>query len=277
MIDLHLHTTRSDGRCEPVELVRRAWGAGIHILSVADHDTVAALPEIRSVATTYGIESIPGIEITAVLGERDVHMLGYFFDPGSAVLATFLEDQRADRVRRVREMAARLTGLGKPIDVDRVTKPSATKPGHSVGRPLVARALVRAGHVADVRQAFDELIGEGRPAYVARRGTTPADVLEIIHQAGGIASLAHPGLLGHDELIGELVERGLTAIEAFHCDHDPAATAHYLGLAAQYGLAVTGGSDYHGDAGRRRDGLGVVELPEEHYRVLLEKAGRRRQ
>lgn len=274
MIDLHLHTTRSDGLCEPVELVRRAWGAGVHILSVADHDTVAALPEIASVAATYDIESIPGIEITAVLGERDVHMLGYFFDPGSAVLAKFLEDQRADRVRRVREMAARLTALGKPINVDRMTKPSATKPGRSVGRPLVAWALVRAGHVSNVRQAFDELIGEGRPAYVARRGTTPADVLDIIHQAGGVASLAHPGLLGHDELIGELVERGLTAIEAYHSDHDPAATAHYLALAAQYGLAVTGGSDYHGDAGHRRDGLGIVELPEEHYQVLLERAGK---
>ena len=272
MIDLHLHTTASDGRCEPVELVRRAWGAGIHVLSVADHDTVAALPEIASVAATYGIESIPGIEITAVVGERDVHMLGYFFDPDSPVLTKFLEDQRADRVRRVREMADKLASLGKPIDVERLTQPSATKPGRSVGRPLVAWALVRAGHVADVRQAFDQLIGEGRPAYVARHGRTPADVLDIIHESGGIASLAHPGLLGHDELIPDLARHGLTAIEAYHSDHDTTATGHYLAVAAQYGLAVTGGSDYHGDAGHRRDGLGVVELPEEHYRVLLDRA-----
>ena len=134
---------------------------------------------------------------------------------------------------------------------------------------------MRAGHVADVRQAFDELIGEGRPAYVARRGTTPAEVLEIIHEAGGIASLAHPGLLGQDELIPDLARRGLSAIEAYHSDHDATTTGHYLAVAAQHGLAVTGGSDYHGDAGHRRDGLGVVELPEEHYRALLERARRK--
>jgi predicted metal-dependent phosphoesterase TrpH len=271
LIDLHLHTTASDGRCEPTELVRRAWGAGIHILSVVDHDTVAALSETASIAAAYGIESVPGIEITAVWGDRDVHVLGYFFDPGSAVLTAFLMDQRADRVCRVRDMAAKLEELGKPIDVERLTRPSAAKPGRSIGRPLVAWALVRAGHVSDVRQAFDELIGEGRPAYVARRGTTPADVLDIIRQAGGVASLAHPGLLGHDELIPELAQRGLTAIEAYHSDHDPAGTAHYLAVAMQYGLAVSGGSDYHGDAGHRRDGLGVIELPEEHYRVLVAK------
>lgn len=272
MIDLHLHTTASDGRCEPPELVRRAWGAGIHILSVTDHDTVAALSETASMAAAYSIESVPGIEITAVWGERDVHVLGYFFDPGSALLTRFLMDQRADRVRRVREMAAKLEELEKPIDVEGLTQPSATKPGRSVGRPLVARALVRAGHVSDVRQAFDELIGEGRPAYVARRGTTPADVLDIIRQAGGIASLAHPGLLGHDELIPELVQSGLTAIEAYHSDHDPAMTAHYRAVATQYGLAVSGGSDYHGNAGHRRNGFGVIELPEEQYSVLLERA-----
>lgn len=275
MIDLHLHTTASDGRCEPAELVRRAWGAGVHVLSVTDHDTVAALSEVAATAGAYGIECIPGIEITAVLGERDVHMLGYFFDAESPVLAAFLQTQRADRVRRVQEMAAKLEALGKPINVERLTKPSVTKPGRSVGRPVVAWALVQAGHVAHVREAFDELLTEGKPAYVARRGSTPADVLDVIHQAGGVASLAHPGLLGCDQFIPDLAEQGLQAIEAYHSDHDPAMTAHYLAVAARHGLAVTGGSDYHGDVGHRRDGLGVVELPEEHYRVLLERAGKK--
>ena len=270
MIDLHLHTTASDGRCDPTELARRAWVAGIHILGVTDHDTVAALSEMASRAAAYGIETIPGIEITAVWGERDVHVMGYFFDPESPALTMFLTAQRADRVRRVHEMASKLEELGKPIDVKRLTEPSATKPDRSLGRPLVAWALVRAGHVRDVRQAFDELIGEGRPAYVARRGSPPAGVLDIIHQAGGIASLAHPGLLGHDELIPELARSGLNAIEAYHSDQDPVVTAHYLQVAARYGLAVSGGSDYHGDSGHRRNGFGVIELPEEHYKVLLQ-------
>jgi len=273
LIDLHLHTTASDGQCEAPELVRRAWGAGVHILSVTDHDTVAALPDLAAPARAYGIETVPGIEITAVLGERDVHVLGYFFDPASPALTAFLQDQRADRVRRAQEIAAKLAALGKPVDVERIMRAADQKPGRSVGRPLVAWAMVRAGHVADPRQAFDQWIGEGRPAYVPRRGSTPADVLEIIREAGGLSSLAHPGLLGCDSLIPDLVERGLTALEAYHCDHDPVLTERYLSMATRHGLAVTGGSDYHGDAGYR-PGLGMVGLPEAHYRVLRERARR---
>jgi len=146
--------------------------------------------------------------------------------------------------------------------------------GRSVGRPLVAGALVRAGHVADVRQAFDELIGEGRPAYLPHRGRPPADVVAVIREAGGIASLAHPGLLGDDPLVVSLAGRGLAAIEAYHGDHDADTTARYLAMAAELGLAVTGGSDYHGDADRRRDALGAVALPEERYNELVERARR---
>lgn len=274
MIDLHLHTTASDGRCEPAELVQRAWSMGVRTLSVTDHDTVAAVAEVTKIGAELGLEVVPGIEITAVLAERDVHVLGYFFDPDSDILDGFLQEQRMDRVRRVREMASRLATLGKPIDVERITEGPGTKAGKALGRPLVAAALVNAGHVADIRQAFDELIGEGRPAYVARRGGTPEEVVKIIRQVGGIASLAHPGPLGHDALIPELAKGGLSAIEAYHSDHDPAATAHYLALAAQYGLAVSGGSDYHGEVGHRRNGLGIVGLPEEHYQVLKARAQR---
>jgi predicted metal-dependent phosphoesterase TrpH len=274
LIDLHLHTTASDGRCEPAELVQRAWSAGVRTLSVTDHDTMAAVREVTTVGVSLGLEVVPGIEITAVLTERDVHVLGYFLDPENGILDEFLQDQRNDRRRRVEEMGTKLAALGKPIDVDQITGGSATRPGRALGRPLVAAALVKAGHVADIRQAFDELIGEGRPAYVARRGGTPSEVVKMIHEAGGIASLAHPGLLRNDALIPELVDSGLAAIEAYHSDHDSAITTHYLSLAAQYGLAVSGGSDYHGEVGHRRNGLGIVGLPEEHYRVLKERARR---
>ena len=269
-----MHTTASDGRCEPAELVHRAWTLGIRTLSVTDHDTVAAVAEVAKVGASLGMEVVAGIEITAVLAERDVHVLGYFFDPDSEILEGFLQEQRTDRVRRVREMATKLASLGKPIDVEQITGAPGTKPGRALGRPLVASALVKAGHVADIRQAFDEFIGEGKPAYVARRGGTPVEVVKIVGQAGGIASLAHPGPLGNDALIPELVDGGLVAIEAYHSDHDSAATAHYLALAAQYGLAVSGGSDYHGEVGHRRNGLGIVGLPDEHYRVLKARAQR---
>jgi len=276
LIDLHLHTTASDGRCEPAELVRRALEAGIRVLSVTDHDTVAALAQVAERAGASGLEAVPGIEITAVSGERDVHVLGYFFDPASVPLAEFLREQRADRVRRVREMAERLARLGKPIDVTHLTQPSDTMSGKSVGRPMVAAALVRAGHVTDIRQAFAELIGEGRPAYVARRGRGPAEVVAMLHDAGGIASLAHPGLLGPlaDVLIPDLARRGLPALEAYHTDHDAHTTERYLSMADALGLVVTGGSDYHGDVGHRAKGFGRISLPEPRYRELKARAGR---
>ena len=140
---------------------------------------------------------------------------------------------------------------------------------------MVARALVRAGHAADMRQAFDELIGEGKPAYVARVGPRPSEVVQIVAEAGGVASLAHPGLLRRDDLIPHLVDAGLPALEAFHSEHDPATTEHYLALADRYGLAVSGGSDYHGEPVRRRSAFGKVGLPAEHFERLSARAAKK--
>ncbi len=276
MIDLHLHTTASDGRLAPAALVRRAWSAGIRTLSVTDHDTVAAVPETAALALAYGIEYVNGIEITAVQDDRDVHILGYYIDPADRRLGEFLDKQRADRIRRVRAIVDRLAGLGKPVDADAVLASSAADSGHPVGRPTVARELVRARHASDVRQAFDELIGEGGAAYVPRQGATPAEVIDLISEAGGIASLAHPGLLGWDDLIPELARSGLAALEVYHSDHNPEMTERYLSLARAHGLAVSGGSDYHGDNEYREASLGRVGLPQEHFAALAARAGRPR-
>lgn len=257
-------------------LVARAWKAGIRTLSVTDHDTVAAVRETAAVASTHGMAFVPGIEITAVQDQRDVHVLGYFIDPSSRRLNEFLEEQRADRVRRVKAMVGRLAELGKPVDVGALTGALPGYPGHLVGRPMVAWALVRAGHVADVQQAFDELIGESQAAYVPRRGVGPAEVIGLIGQAGGIASLAHPGVLGRDDLIPGLAAQGLAAVEAYHTDHDARMTEHYLLLAGAHGLAVSGGSDYHGDAQYRKAGLGRITLPAERFAELAARAGRPR-
>jgi 3',5'-nucleoside bisphosphate phosphatase len=273
VIDLHLHTTASDGRSNPSELVGLAWDAGIRTMSVTDHDTVAAVPQSAALASTCGIDFVPGIELTAVWGQRDVHILGYFIDPASRRLGEFLEGQRADRIRRVRAMADRLASLGKPLNADALVSSSAGDEGHLIGRPMVAWALVCAGHVADIRQAFDELIGEGKPAYVPREGASPAEVIALVSEAGGIASLAHPGVLGCDDLIPELAASGLAALEAYHSDHDARTTEHYLSLARAHGLAVSGGSDYHGDEKYRMAGLGRVTLPAEHLAALAARAG----
>ena len=271
MIDLHLHTTASDGLLRPAELVDMAWRAGIRTMSVTDHDTVAAVAHVAAFARDSGIAFVPGIEITAVHEGRDVHMLGYFFDPEDIAFGEFLERQRADRVRRLGEMVDRLADIGKPINRENVL--AKKDGGGSLGRPTVAKALVKAGHAMDMRQAFDELIGEGKPAFIPRLGPEPSEVVRIIARAGGVSSLAHPGLLKRDDLIPGMVEAGLTALEAFHGDHDAETTEHYLALASRYGILVSGGSDYHGEPVRRKAAFGSVGLPPEYFERLSARAG----
>ncbi len=250
-----------------------AWRAGITTMSVTDHDTVASVAEVEAAAKAFGIGFVPGIEITAVYDYRDVHMLGYFFDRDDDELTAFLERQRADRVRRATAMADRLAEMGKPIDRQKLLTPRER--GRSLGRPMVAKALVNAGHVADTRQAFDQLIGEGKPAFVPRTGPPPAEVISIVRKAGGIVSLAHPGLLKRDELIPDMVNAGLASIEAFHSDHDLATTEHYLAMAERFGIVVSGGSDYHGEKERRRAAFGTVGLSPELFGRLEARAGER--
>jgi predicted metal-dependent phosphoesterase TrpH len=272
VIDLHLHTTASDGLFEPAALVDLAWRAGIRTMSVTDHDTTAALLEAERAAGASGIAFVTGIEITAVHDGRDVHVLGYFIDRDDAALAGFLEKQRADRVRRVEEMADRLAVMGKPVNREALLAPRQS--GRSLGRPMVAKALVQAGHVADTRQAFEQLIGEGRPAFIPRCGPSPADVIGIINRAGGLASLAHPGLLRRDELIPGMIDAGLTAVEAFHSEHDAPTTQRYLSLADRHGIFVSGGSDYHGDKERRKAAFGSVGLPADRFEQLRARVTR---
>jgi predicted metal-dependent phosphoesterase TrpH len=274
VIDLHLHTTASDGRCGPMELVRRARDAGVTALSVTDHDTVAALAEVRALCAAHGIEFVSGIEVTSVWEGRDVHVLGYFFDEQSPAFEEFLIARRRERVARIRAMAARLGALGAPIEIAPIVEAAAVRPDHSVGRPQIARALVSAGHTADTREAFDRLIGEGRPAFVPRTGPLPAEVVALIARAGGIASLAHPGLLGRDDLIPDLARRGLAAIEAYHSEHPAEAIERYRALARAYGLAISGGSDYHGEGERDRS-PGTPALPREDFETLKARAGKR--
>ncbi len=268
MIDLHTHTTASDGRCAPAELVARASGAGVTVLSVTDHDTSAACDLAAAACRTAGIEFVPGIEITAVVDGADVHVLGYFIDMRSAPLETFLAAQRRRRVDRVREMVDRLAAHGIALDADAIVQPGLADPGRAVGRPWIARALVAGGHVADSNEAFDRWLERGRPAFVPRSGASPPDVFARIHEAGGLASLAHPMHVAHDEWLPGFAAAGLDALEAYHTDHNEPATKTYLALAARLGLAVTGGSDYHGDDMHGPGAPGRVSLPREAYERL---------
>jgi predicted metal-dependent phosphoesterase TrpH len=295
LIDLHLHTTASDGRLTPAELVVRAGQARLTTISVTDHDTVAAFADVSAAAGIANIRVVPGIEITAIDQGRDVHVLGYFVDPVSAALGTFLEGQRALRVGRVREIAIRLSTLGMPVDVEAVLQAAATRPGSSVGRPQLARALVAAGYVESVQVAFEQWLATGQPAYVPRTGPSPATVIDVIHEAGGVASFAHPGVTKKDGLIASLADRGLDAIEVYHSDHAPEDVRTYTSLAVRLGVLISGGSDFHGDpfdpfdslrAGspsRKRRGprtnrnvLGAVSLPAPAFEALEARAQQRK-
>jgi hypothetical protein len=271
MIDLHLHTSASDGTDAPDELVRVCRRAGITTMAVTDHDTTAALLETAREAERAGIEFVPGIEITSAWMGNDVHILGYFFDRESPVLTAFLEAQLEDRIRRAREVAERLVELGAPVDMEALI---ARAGGRPVLRPHIAQALVSAGHAGDEQDAFDRFVGEGRPAYVARRGATPSEVVAIIRQAGGVSSMAHPGVTAQDALIPDLAAAGLDAIEAYHTDHSTSETARYLQMAPQLGLAVTGGSDFHGFRSAHSNGFGTVCLPDPDFAAFAARARR---
>ena len=266
MIDLHIHTTASDGTFSPSDLVAKARAAGLSIFSITDHDTTAGSDAAASVAREAGVELIPGIEISAVADARDVHMLGYFIDSTSPRLREFLVRQRDDRLRRLRDIGERLAALGVPVDLEPIAVDAAR--GRSVGRPQIAAALLAAGHVATRNEAFDRFLESGAPAFVPRRGSRPEEVIHIIHEAGGIVSIAHPGLTQRDDLLPALVAAGLDALEARHSDHDAAIEARYRAMARDLGIAVSGGSDFHGDSGHRVGALGLVTLPAEDFAVL---------
>jgi predicted metal-dependent phosphoesterase TrpH len=253
--------------------VRRA---GITVFSVTDHDTMASVAKASTLAAEHGLTCVPGIEITSVHEGHDVHVLGYFLDADSAPLNALLARIRALRVERAAEISARLAAAGAPIDVEALIGGANVQSPKSIARPQIARALVAAGHVADVSEAFDRYLSEGCCAYVPHRGPSPGETIRTIREAAGIASLAHPGTGRRDEIVPGLVDAGLAAIEAYHSAHDEPATARYLALARAHGVAVSGGSDFHGEGTRRSEFFGVVNLPPEEFDRLASRGAARR-
>jgi predicted metal-dependent phosphoesterase TrpH len=268
LIDLHTHTTASDGRLNAADLVNRAAAAGITTLAVTDHDTVASCAPAEDACRSAGITFVPGIEITAMRDDRDVHVLAYFLDYRSPGLLELLAEQRRNRISRARRMMDKLARHGVVLNQDAILRPALDDRSRAVGRPWIARALVSAGVALTIGDAFDRWLSRGRPAFVTRVGPPPATVTSCIHEAGGVASIAHPLLLDRDDWLEEFARDGADALEAFHSKHDARATAHYLALSGRLGLAVSGGSDFHADDSHGPEQLGSVTLPPEHYERL---------
>ena len=249
-VDLHSHTTASDGTLGPRELVRLAVRHGVRVLAITDHDSTDALAEAIDEASHHPpLQIVPGLEINCDVpgrgdgGPAEIHVLGYAVDWEAPWFQGFLREQREERRQRVYRMAERLAELGMPIDPAEVL--ALVKDG-SAGRPHVAQAMVNRGYVASVREAFDRYLRAGGPANVPRKRLAPADAVAVIRRARGVPVLAHPGLAGRDDLIPDLVRAGLMGIETYYPEHSTAQTAMYLELCRRHTLVATGGSDYHG-------------------------------
>ena len=261
MIDLHSHTNESDGTCSPAQLVTEAHGAGVTILGITDHDTFKGYDTALPAAAAVGMELVCGIELSTKLHGHSAHLLGYFLGQQNLdEFRTWITGQQAERRDRNIRLVVRLRELGLDVTLE-----EAEARGRGMtGRPHFAQILVEKGYVRDLRQAFDDYLDESATGYVFRREPQFAEGVARIRAAGGIASLAHPIRVKGDvsALMPELCASGLNAIEAYHSDHTAEDTELYLGLASQYGLRVTGGSDYHG-AIKPNVTLGSLYVPDD--------------
>ncbi|MCC3372987.1 PHP domain-containing protein [Cohnella sp. REN36] len=249
LADLHTHTTASDGLHRPADNVRMAREAGLAAIAITDHDTVAGIGEARDAGTRYGVAVVPGVEISTASDGQDIHVLGYYVDERDETFLARLAKLRGVRERRNEAIVARLNELGIPLTMAQVMDAAGDGRGadETIGRPHIAEALVRAGAAANVQEAFDRLLAEGRPAYVLPPRISPEQAIAWIHEAGGTAIIAHPGLYDRDDLVASLLaQAGADGLEAYHSDHSEADAARYRAMAEAHGKLVTGGSDFHG-------------------------------
>jgi len=266
-VDLHAHTTFSDGMLSPEDLVARAVDKRLAALAVTDHDTVEAIPRARAAAGAV-LQLVPGIEMSTAFEGADLHILGYYLDPEHGALRERLVGFQEERRRRALAIVERLRELGLPVDLDQVL--ALAGPG-VIGRPHVAEAMVRAGLVTDFDEAFERYLGAQAPAYVPRPAFSPAEAIRLIHAADGVSVLAHPGSQMPDSVIERLRDEGLRGIEVWHPQHGGATVRRYQALAQRLGLLTTGGSDFHGE--HRSVDLGDLPVPISVLDPLKQAAG----
>jgi predicted metal-dependent phosphoesterase TrpH len=247
--DLHVHTTASDGRLEPKEIVSLAISVGLDIVAITDHDTIDGIvPALDAVPSTDSLTVIPGVEINTDVARGEVHVLGYFIDYTDKKLIAILHKLRDSRRERAQKMVAKLGELGMKLDWQRVSKLAQ---GGTIGRPHISQALLEKGYVTSEKEAFDKYIGHNGPAYVERYKLLPVDVVKLILEAQGLPVLAHPADIADlNDLMPKLKAAGLMGLEVYYRDYSPEIISRLAKLAKQYDLICTGGTDYHafGDA-----------------------------
>lgn len=279
-LDLHLHTTHSDGSFTPTEVINLAWKAGVTALAITDHDITTGILEATTAGEKHGIDVIPGIEISSILGDSELHILGYFLDYQDTRLNERLARLRESRHRRNPKIIERLQAAGIEITYEEVRTLAGTD---SVGRPHIARVLMEKGVVASAKEAFDLWLADGRPAYVPRELPTPSEAMQWIREAKGLPVLAHPTWVKTTEgtltdLLRRLKTDGLDGVEVHYSTHTPRQTRQYLALAKQLDLLVTGGSDFHGLTKPDIEvgvGKGALHVPSELLDKLRNTAAQR--
>ncbi len=260
MIDLHVHSTASDGTLTPEEVVGVALDKGLRALALADHDSVAGIEPALAAAAGSGLVFLPAVEISTDYEATEVHVLGYFLDYHHPELLAKLSAIREAREGRAEKMVALLREHGLHITYEQVLERAN---GGSVGRPHVAGVLVDSGHVNTPQEAFDRYLGRGRPAYVPRYKLTPQEAIELIRRCAGLPVLSHPGLVRNDTLVREIIEEGAEGLEAYHSAHSQTANEKYAALARERGLLITCGTDSHGPGGSIPVEIGSVKMPDE--------------
>jgi len=273
-VDLHLHTTASDGTLTPPEMVRRAAQRGLKYIAVTDHDSVDGIPEALAAAAAFpGLTCIPGIEISTEVETGEAHVLGYFVDYRDAGLNRRMHRIQESRERRAERMVAKLNDLGLTLDITRVRELAGNG---SVGRPHVAAAMLEKGYIRKFAEAFDKYIGRDGPAYVPRDKITPLEAVEVILNARGLPVLAHPFTVGAvAPMVAELAAGGLAGLEVYYAEHSPEQVGEYNALAAEHNLIATGGTDFHGIATRVEPDIGEVMIPATVIRDLMALAAAR--
>lgn len=245
LYDLHIHTSASDGLLSPVEVISQARDIGLPGLAITDHDTVDGLEEARCFMeeNSPALDFIPGIEMNTELAEKEIHILGYFIDYHNRLLLKRLQEIKEARLDRARKMIMRLANMGFNIDMEQVERIAR---GDLIARPHIAQVLMENACVSSVKEAFDKYIGKGCPAYVNRYKFLPTEAIELIKGAGGIAVLAHPGLIRDDSFVVTIISLGIEGIEVFYPEHNHGQVLKYSQLSRENRLLITGGSDFHG-------------------------------
>jgi predicted metal-dependent phosphoesterase TrpH len=265
--DLHLHTAFSDGTYSPEELAGHGKRHGFACMALTDHDTVEGCARMEAACEKLGIEFLPATELTAEFKGTELHMIGYCVDTEHPELLEEMQRFQEVRRSRVHEMVERLNKMNVPLKEEAVMAIANCK---SPGRPHVARAMIQAGVVQNLDEAFERFLKKGRPAWVPKFKISADDAIELIHAAGGLAVLAHPGLVHHDSLIPDLVAAGMDGLECYHTKHPTTIVEHYLEIADEHKLLVTGGSDCHG-MNKGQPLIGNIKLPYQHVEHLKER------